>query len=80
MNIKDIDIVIDKLKFDDVELEALKTMLSIRTKTLVDNLALESLRVGKENFDARKCADREELFINLATIRAISVKLEGGSN
>ena len=80
MNIKDIDIVIDKLKFDEAELEALKTMLSIRTKTLVDNLALESLRVGTDNFDARKCADREELFINLATIRAIAVKLEGGSN
>ena len=80
MNIKDIDIVIDKLKFDEAELESLKTMLSIRTKTLVDNLAQESLRVGTDNFDARKCADREELFINLATIRAIAVKLEGGSN
>lgn len=77
MKLKDIDVVLDKLKFDDVELQALLTMLAIRTVTLVDNLALEMLHVGKDNFDTKKYKDREELFINLATLRAILLKTEG---
>lgn len=77
MKLKDIDVVMDKLKFDDVELQALLTMLAIRTVTLVDNLALEMLQVGKDNFDTKKYKDREELFINLATLRAILLKTEG---
>ena len=77
MKLEDIDVVMDNLKFDEAELQALLTMLAIRTVTLVDNLALEMLQVGKDNFDTKKYKDREELFINLATLRAILLKTEG---